>query len=198
MRVLVIRSTFVPSEKSFSDGAVDLFLKYYQTKNPEDEIIELNLNDVSAGTISMTSYNFANFCNPEDSFQYIEQLKSVDKVIFATPMTNFNVSAVAKNYLDHIAVPDHTFSYKNSPNGEAKGMLTHLKVQIITSQGAPLGWYPWGNHTRLLSGIWQYLGAQVSEPILIAGTKVGEATTLGRDGYLATFKTMIQMAAEKF
>ncbi|MGY6172122.1 FMN-dependent NADH-azoreductase [Candidatus Mycoplasma pogonae] len=198
MRVLVIRSTFMPREKSFSDGAVDLFLKYYQTKNPGDEIIELNLNDVSAGTISMNSHNFGTYFNEEDSFKYIEQLKSVDKVIFATPMTNFNVSAVAKNYLDHIAVADKTFSYKYSKKGDAIGLLTNLKVQIITSQGAPLGWYPWGNHTEFLRGMWNFLGTNVVEPILIAGTKVGEAMTLGRDGYLATFEATLKKAAEEF
>lgn len=56
-------------------------------------------------------------------------------------MTNFAPAPVLRNFIDHIMVADHTFSYKYSKKGEAIGLVTNLKTQIITVQGAPYGWY---------------------------------------------------------
>lgn len=58
-----------------------------------------------------------------------------------SPMTNFAPAPVLRNFIDHIMVADHTFSYKYSKKGEAIGLVTNLKTQIITVQGAPYGWY---------------------------------------------------------
>lgn len=174
-KVLVIISSMIDENSSFSVALTKRFVKHYQESHLEDEISYLNLNDVAMASKTITTHNFKTFFNEEDSDKYIEQLKSVDKLIFSTPMTNFNVTSMTKNYLDHILVADKTFSYKYTKQGDAVGLLTNLKVQILATQGAPFGWYLWGNHANYLEGTWKFAGATVAPSILVCGTKVKEA-----------------------
>lgn len=140
-KVLVIRSSMISKELSYSESLVSRFIKYYRQFHPTDTIIELDLNQIAMASVTITQNNFASYFNEKDSDYYINQLKSVNKVVYTTPMTNFNVTGMTKNYLDHILVPGKTFDYKYTKNGEARGLLSHLKVQILATQGAPYGWY---------------------------------------------------------
>ncbi|UVD81818.1 FMN-dependent NADH-azoreductase [Mycoplasma iguanae] len=198
MKVLVIKSSMTEKTGSFSSLLSDRFMKHYLELHPEAEVTYLDLNEESAGIKSLTTNNFKEFWNPEDADKYINQLKSVDRVVMSTPMTNFHYPATTKNYIDHICVADKTFSYKYSKKGDAIGLLTNLKVQLLTSQGAPLGWYPWGDHTENLRGIWNFLGAQVAKPFILAGTKVAPATELSKEAYLDSFDAEIKALAAEF
>lgn len=171
-KVLVISGTATPEEKSYSIALTNKFLEAYKALNPQDEIIKLDLNNEAMASKTLSRSNMGDYWNEADAMKYINQLKEVQKVIIASPMNNFAVSGLVKNYLDHILLANQTFSYKYSKKGDAKGLLDHLKVQILTTQGAPLGWYPFGDHTAFLKGTWEFVGAHVNEPILLAGTKV--------------------------
>lgn len=173
-KILVIRTSMVDKKISISNEMVDKFIEIYKTIKPNDTFIELDLNNEPMAQISLNRNNAATFFNQNDSDKYIEMLKVVDKVIFSCPMTNFNICATAKNYLDHILVANKTFSYKYSKKGDAIGLLPHLSVQLLTTQGAPFGWYTWGNHTENLKGTWEFMGAKVVKPVLIAGNKIAE------------------------
>lgn len=175
-KLLAIRTSMkIGSERgSASAYALDIFLKKYQEAHPDDEIINLDLNDLPMAQKTLNSHNFKNFFNAEDTDKYVEQLKNVDKIVLSTPMTNFNYPAVLKNYLDHILVARKTFIYKYDGLGTSEGLLKHLTVQLITTQGAHLGWYPFGNHTEMLRGTWDFVGAKVAKPIIIPGTNAPE------------------------
>ncbi|WDA54416.1 MULTISPECIES: FMN-dependent NADH-azoreductase [unclassified Spiroplasma] len=217
-KVLVIRSSMIKKELSYSESLVSRFVKYYREFHPEDSIIELDLNQIPMASITITQKNFTSYFNEKDSDYYINQLKNVNKVIYTTPMTNFNVTSMTKNYLDHILVAGKTFDYKYTKQGEARGLLPHLKVQILATQGAPYGWYLWGNHATYLKGTWEFVGAKVVEPILICGTKVqelhqndanlligskilakgGGLPALGPEKTMDKFEQYIKEAAKKF
>lgn len=217
-KVLVINSSMIDEKASFSAALTKTFVKFYQEANPKDEIIHLNLNDLPMASITLTTRNFNNFFNQEDSDKYIDQLKSVNKLIFVTPMTNFNVTSMTKNYLDHVLVANKTFSYKYSKQGDAVGLLTKLKVQILATQGAPYGWYLWGNHAKYLEETWKFTGATVVPSILVCGTKVKEPhdndvklvigtqslekgdslVDLGPEKTMKKFEKYIKEAAKKF
>lgn len=194
MKVLVIRGTMMQVNASTSCKLTNKFLDLYKQKNPNAEIIEMDLNKEEAGMHSMTSDNMKEFFLTSD--KYIDLLKSVDKVIMSCPMTNFNYPAVVKNFIDHICVADKTFSYKYSKNGGSVGLLTNLKVQILTTQGAPMGWYPFGNHTETLKGTWEFLGAQVNPTFVLAGTKVKPAIDMTSEEYINTFSDELKKLAE--
>lgn len=196
-KVLVLKSSMLPDADSFSTHLLNKFLEYYKAKNPTDVVEIIDLNNLPMAAKTMTSANLAVYWNDADSDKYIEQLKSVDKVVISSPMTNFGIPATLKNYIDHISVANKTFSYKYSKKGEAKGLLGNLKVQILTTQGAPFGWYQWGNHTENLRGIWDFLGANVVEPLLLAGTKVTYANKKPEDA-INDYNARIKWAAEEF
>ncbi|MBN0970663.1 FMN-dependent NADH-azoreductase [Mycoplasma phocoeninasale] len=170
-KIIVIYGSPIEEENSISTMLTKRYVEEYQKTHPEDEFQEINLNDLHMSTSLLTSKNRGIFFNKDDSDYYIELLKGVDKVIMNSPMINFNVPATVKTFFDRIAVADKTFSYKYSKKGDAIGLLDNLKVQIIATQGAPLGWYPWASHVNYLEGIWKFLGAEVSETILLAGVK---------------------------
>ncbi len=197
-KVLVIYGTVSPREKSYSKALAARFIKHYQTLNAEDEIIHLDLNNTAMALKTLTRDNFDSYFNAEDTDVYINQLKEVQKVIIVCPMNNFNVSGLMKNYLDHVLVANKTFSYKYSKKGDAIGLLPHLKVQILTTQGAPFEWYPWGNHTEYLKGTWEFVGATVNKPILVAGTKVPPTSALALDELIDQYDEEIQKVVKTF
>ncbi|WP_339020286.1 FMN-dependent NADH-azoreductase [Spiroplasma endosymbiont of Atherix ibis] len=197
-KVLVITGTVSPVEKSFSLALTNRFIKEYKTLNPNDEIINLDLNKEEMAHKTLSRENFGVYFNENDALKYINQLKEVDKIVISSPMNNFNVSGLIKNYLDHILLADQTFSYKYVKKGDAKGLLEHLTVQILTTQGAPFGWYLWGNHTEFLKGTWEFVGATVKEPILFAGTKIAPISTTNHDEAIDTIADQIIKAAKNF
>lgn len=197
-KTLVIKSSMLEKNISFSNELIDRFVKYYKEFNPNEEIIEIDLNDLPMAQITLNRNNMKTFFNENDSDKYINQLKEVNKVILSCPMTNFNMCATTKNYLDHILVANKTFSYKYSKKGEAKGLLDHLQVQLLTTQGAPLGWYTWGDHTKMLKGTFEFVGAKVFEPIIVDGTKIPENANKTPKDRIDEFDVVIKQRAKEF
>lgn len=197
-KTLVIRASMIEKSASYSDALTNRFVKYFKEASPSEEIIEMDLNDLPMAQITLNRSNMKTFFNENDSDKYINQLKEINKIIFACPMTNFNICATAKNYLDHILVANKTFSYKYSKKGDAIGLLPHLKVQILTTQGAPLGWYPWGNHSENLKGTWEFVGAKVTTPIIVDGTKIPENASKSPEQRIDEFDAQIKKGAQEF
>ncbi|WP_127943075.1 MULTISPECIES: FMN-dependent NADH-azoreductase [unclassified Mycoplasma] len=197
-KILVITASVMPLEKSYSDELAHRFVKHYQKHYPQDKITWLDLNTVKMAEKTMTRANFGQFFNQTDSGDYINQLKQVNKVVFACPMMNFAISTMAKNYLDHILLAGQTFSYKYTKKGDAIGLLDHLKVQILTTQGAPLGWYPWGDLVAYLKGTWEFVGAKVSQPLTVAGTKVPPTNELTPAQLIDQYDQQIEKLALQF
>lgn len=198
-KVLVINGSITPLEKSYSWALAKIFLEHYQKQNPQDKIIHLNLNQTPMAQINLNEENFSHFFNSQDSDHYINQLKDVNKVVFLSPMYNFAVSSLLKNFLDHVLVADKTFSYKYAKKKGSIGLLKHLKIQIIASQGAPKGWYPFGNHVAYLEGAARFIGAKVNRPsILLAGTKSDPLNKLTPSEAAKTIEQQIKKAATTF
>ncbi|AKX34038.1 azoreductase [Spiroplasma litorale] len=197
-KVLVIYGTVSPKDKSYSIELTNRFIEEYKKVNKEDEFIYLDLNNEEMAKKTLSRENFQIYFNDEDAIKYIEQLKSVDKVIISSPMNNFNVSGLIKNYLDHVLLADHSFSYKYAKKDGSVGLLNHLKVQILTTQGAPLGWYPFGNHTEFLKGTWEFVGAKVNEPILLAGTKTEPISKMDAKSAIDTIIDKISEISKNF
>ncbi|AKU79626.1 FMN-dependent NADH-azoreductase [Spiroplasma turonicum] len=197
-KVLVISGTVSPVDKSYSLELTNQFIEEYKKNNSNDEFIYLDLNNEEMAKKTLSRDNFSSFFNENDAIKYINQLKEVNKVIISSPMNNFNVSALIKNYLDHVLLADQSFSYKYSKKDGSVGLLDHLSVQILTTQGAPLGWYPFGNHTEFLKGTWEFVGAKVNEPILFAGTKVKPTSELTPKEAINTISDKIKEVAAKF
>ncbi|WP_036464964.1 FMN-dependent NADH-azoreductase [Mycoplasmopsis sturni] len=197
-KVLFLQGSVIPNDKSYSSQVLLEFQKKYKAAHPEDQIEFVNLNDTKFASTSLTANNFATFWNDVDSDFWIQKLKDVDKVVISTQMINFGPAAVVKNFIDGIAVANKTFSYKYSKKGEAKGLLDHLSVMVIASQGAPKDWYQWGSHIQWLKGTWNFLGAKKVDSIEIYGTKVEPINQMTPQELASSLEEEIQQKAQTF
>lgn len=172
-KVLFIQTsmTGVLPRGSVSTLVLKTFYNFYKKNNPAHYLKWLNLNNVDIAQETLNDHNFFYFFkNPQNDY-YINELKNFNKLVISVPMINFNYPGVLKNFLDHILIAKKTFLYKYDGKGTSEGLVKNLKVQIITTQGAHLGWYLFANHTQNLIGTFKFMGCKLTEPLIIAGTK---------------------------
>lgn len=193
--VLVIKASVTENSPrgSYSTAINDKFIEHYKKENPQDKIVELNLNQENI--TSLNSQNFAKFYEDGFSDKYIEQLKSVDKVVISTLKTNFSHPAILQNYIDKISIARRTFTYVD---GNPVGLLNHLKVQLITTQGGPNFNNPFVDHTKRLAEIFAFLGMEVTEPIAVFGTNIPNYSEMSPKEVVAELDEVIKKAAKKF
>ncbi|MCK8461503.1 FMN-dependent NADH-azoreductase [Mycoplasma capricolum subsp. capricolum] len=197
-KVLVLKTTAQADEVSNSVALTNRFLEEYKKFNPNDEIIIVDLNKDEVGTSILTSETFPTFYQQEVTKKYINLLKSVDKLVIACPMYNFSTPVTLKSFIDHVSVANETFSYKYSKKGDAIGLITNLKAQILGVQGAPLGWYPWGQHTQYVEGAMRFLGIEFNKTVLLAGVKVAPLLELTPAQRVETIIDEVIEAAKTF
>ncbi|UZK64267.1 FMN-dependent NADH-azoreductase [Mycoplasma mycoides subsp. capri] len=197
-KVLVLKTTAQADEVSNSVALTNRFLEEYKKFNPDDEIIIVDLNKDEVGTSILTSETFSTFYQQEVTKKYINLLKSVDKLVIACPMYNFSTPVTLKSFIDHVSVANETFSYKYSKKGDAIGLITNLKAQILGVQGAPLGWYPWGQHTQYVEGAMRFLGIDFNKTVLLAGVKVAPLLQLTPEQRVETIIDEVIEAARTF
>ncbi|MBW0594503.1 FMN-dependent NADH-azoreductase [Mycoplasmopsis anatis] len=196
MKVLVLKGHLVADANSFSNKVVDYLIDKVQSKYIDSEIEVINLADTKLSEVFLTQKSFTTYYSDVESSKWIAKMKEVDKVIISVPMINFGPSIIVKNFIDAISVADQTFSYKYSKKGDAIGLLTNIDVTIIASQGAPEGWYLWGNHLSWLEGTFKFLGAKKVQSLLISGTKVNLAKSLNNGELIDEYSKRIDSLVE--
>ena len=179
-KILVIQSSISP-QNSITNKAVDVFLQNYKIINPNDQIDILNLNTNEDILKPLTSENLTNFFDDKSDI-LIEQLKSADKIIISAGMVNFNIPTSLKSYFDNVLQANKTFQYKYKGNGESVGLLNpDVKVQLILSQGAFLGWYPFALFDKYLEGLLNFIGLKNINTIIYDGTRTNDKSTLSSE-----------------
>lgn len=196
MKVLVLKGHLVADANSFSNKVADYLIDKVQSKYIDSEIEVINLADTKLSEVFLTQKSFTTYYSDVESSKWIAKMKEVDKVIISVPMINFGPSIIVKNFIDAISVADQTFSYKYSKKGDAIGLLTNIDVTIIASQGAPEGWYLWGNHLSWLEGTFKFLGAKKVQSLLISGTKVNLAKSLNNGELIDEYSKRIDSLVE--
>lgn len=96
-------------------------------KFPNDEFIKANYTTEVNRTAEMKSILAS-------SDILIDELLDADKIIIASPMYNFSISATLKAYIDNIVRVGRTFALDET--GAMKGLLVGKKALVITSRGA--------------------------------------------------------------
>ncbi|MEE3928072.1 FMN-dependent NADH-azoreductase [Mycoplasmopsis ciconiae] len=199
-KVLFLHGNVMADDKSISNQLEKRFLELYALKHPSAEIEVIDLDQTKLAEVFLTKETLKDmkYYKEVDSDFWIEKLKQVNSVVISCPMINFGPSAIVKNFIDAICVANKTFSYKYSKKGDAIGLLDHLKVMILTTQGAPADWYPWGSHVKWLEGTWKFLGAQKVESILIGGTKLADVSSLSASEIVKLHDAEIEDKVAKF
>jgi FMN-dependent NADH-azoreductase len=68
----------------------------------------------------------------QEIVDHIERFQSADGYLLSTPMWNFNIPYVLKQYIDIIVQPKYLFRY--TPSG-VEGLVKNKKMLVITSRG---------------------------------------------------------------
>ncbi len=180
-KILVIKSSISTTQNSISDRAVDIFIENYKISNPDHIIEVLNLNKESEILKPLTSETLNEFFD-DKADQLIEQLKSADKIVITAGMVNFNIPTSLKSYFDNVLQANKTFKYKYKGNGESFGLLNpEVKAQLILSQGAVVGWYPYALFDKYLEGLLNFIGIKQINTIIYDGTKTDAKSGLKAD-----------------
>lgn len=69
--------------------------------------------------------------------QHIERFKTADLILISTPMWNFSIPYMLKQYIDLIVQPRQLFQYQK--DGTVEGLVKGKKMIIITSRGGQYG-----------------------------------------------------------
>ncbi|VEU60623.1 FMN-dependent NADH-azoreductase [Mycoplasmopsis bovigenitalium] len=160
------------NKDSLSEKLNNEVVKLLMKKFPNSTLNQLNTSNSEFQHTSLNANNFSEFFTETNSDHWIDILKETNVLVISSPMVNFNYSAGIKNFIDSVAVANKTFSYKYSKKNGSIGLLDNLKVIILGTQGAPEGWYPFGNFIENLRGIFDFFGANQIETLLVAGNKV--------------------------
>ena len=130
-------------EKSWTGIASKRFFDVYKSRNPHHSIREINLWDKDllqydlshvASKMRMVSgeEKASDRRNLEPVEKMIKTLFSADKLVVSSPMWNYSVPYVLKQYIDCVVQPGLTF--KETEDGP-KGMLAGRPLLLITSSG---------------------------------------------------------------
>ena len=180
--------------RSHSIAVAGAFVKSYHEKNPDDEIVTIDLFkadllpfDGLAVQAKYTILHGQKHSQEElDAWKAVEavidEFKSGDKYVMAVPMWNFGIPYRLKHYIDIIVQPGYTFSY--TPEEGYKGLVTGKPIFITYARGSE---YPPGTdyeafdlQKRYLEMILGFMGftdirSIAVEPTLMGGPDVAKA-----------------------
>lgn len=200
-KVLVLNAHVTPNEISRSLAMGELFIEKYKKLNPKDEIITMDLNKEEMAKITLSQETIGTFWSQETSKKYINQLKAVDKLLIVTPMINWGVSPLLKNYIDHVSLANETFSYEKSTSAQGfpAGLLTNLTVQLIATKGSPVEWYSdIMNIGNYINGIFTVFESKTKPALVFGAMDMGAYTGKTTKEVALTFENELEKAAKNF
>lgn len=183
-KVLYITAHPHDDTQSYSMAVGKAFIDTYKEKNPEHEVLHLDLYkediphidaDVFSGWGKLRAKGFEELSAEEKAkvgrlSELVEQFVAFDKYVFVTPFWNFSYPPVMKAYLDSVSLSGKTFKY--SEQGQPIGLLTDKKALHIQARG---GFYSDGPAASLEMGhrhlqvMMQFFGVPSFEGLFVEG-----------------------------
>ena len=150
-KVLYIKANVKPEGMSRTYKVADYFLDAYKKKNPEDEIITLDLYKEKIRFLELEDFGAIFGPKNEESrnhpiLKYAYQFAEADKYLVAAPMWNKSIPAILKAYIDYIGVAGITFKYTETGS---VGLCAGKKAVYIAARG---GGYSEGDSAELEMG----------------------------------------------
>lgn len=136
-KVLYIKADAKSEGESRTVKIADNFMASYKQKNPEDEIIELDLYESGiqflpkGKVMEMRGAGTNGMDNPLLKFAY--EFAGADKYVIAEPIWNLGIPAILKAYIDSVAIGGVTFRY--TEKGPVGLCLNKKAINIITRGG---------------------------------------------------------------
>lgn len=131
-------------EESRTLQVSEIFLEAFKQRHPECAIEELNLFKEELPPLTLKRVNgkyillggkdlFGKFKEAwQEIIIHIERFLSADAYLISTPMWNFSIPYVLKQYIDIIVQPKYLFRYTEKG---VEGLVKDKKMIVITSRG---------------------------------------------------------------
>lgn len=122
-----------------------VFLEAFQKEHPGWLIDELDLSRETLPSLSQKAVSgkyvllagkdlFGSLKETwEEVLQHIDRFKTADFYLISTPMWNFSIPYMLKQYIDLIVQPKYLFQY--TERGKVEGLVQGKKMVVITSRG---------------------------------------------------------------
>lgn len=173
-KVLYIKANIKNDGESRTFKVSDNFVEEYKKRNPEDEIIELDLYKENIDFLRPE--DLGKIFGPKDEesknnpiLKYAYQFAEADKYIVAAPMWNLSMPAILKAYIDYVSVTGITFKY--TAEGPV-GLLNNKKAVHIVARGGEYANAPYEMGDRYLKTIFAFFGVTDMETIAIENVDV--------------------------
>jgi len=187
-KVLYIKAS-PRTERSHSMAVANAFIEAYKAKNPNDEVIEIDLFSKDLipydGLAVQAKYTIMHGKKHSDeeaqAWKAVEktigEFKSADKYVFAIPMWNFNIPYRLKQYLDIIVQPGYTFTVTDKGY---EGLVTGKKAFVAYASGGAYegtDYKPFDFERPYMTAILGFMGitdvkTTIVEPTLQGGPEV--------------------------
>ncbi|MCM3629462.1 NAD(P)H-dependent oxidoreductase [Paenibacillus glycanilyticus] len=188
----------VNSTSSFSLNVLDYFMKMYKEQHPNDEVIEqINLYEDDVPAVDKTvlsawgkQRNGEALTNEEQEVtdrmnKVLQQFKSANKYVIASPLHNFNVPSKLKDYMDNILIARETFKY--TENGSVGLLKDGRSMLVIQGSGAIYtnnDWYTEVEYSnKYLKSMFNFIGIEDYEIIRVQGTAVLDKDAILQKAY---------------
>lgn len=190
-KVLAIIANPKREEQAYSLKVANYFLDEYKKKNPEDEIIKVDVYEEDLPFIDgdvfeawgklSTGVEFSSLSADEQAKvgnlnRLLEQHIEADKYVFVSPLWNFSIPPKLKAYIDAITIAGKTFAYTEAG---PVGLLKDKKAVHIQASGGvfsegPASAMDFGH--RYVKALNAFLGVEDMEALLIEGTAIPDKT----------------------
>jgi FMN-dependent NADH-azoreductase len=132
-------------EESRTLKVSEAFLESFREKNPHYVIDELNLSKEKLPSLSMKRVDgkylllggkdlYGDFKDAwEEVLLAIQRFLSADVYLISSPMWNFHIPYMLKQYIDLIVQPKYLFRY--TEQGTVEGLAKNKKMLIVTTRG---------------------------------------------------------------
>lgn len=173
-KLLYIKANIKSEGESRTFKVSDNFIEEYKKKNPEDEVIVLDLYKENIDFLR--AEDLGKIFGPKDEeskknpiLKYAYQFAEADKYVIASPMWNLSIPAILKAYIDYVSVTGITFKY--TAEGPV-GLLQGKKAVHIVSRGGEYANAPYEMGDRYLRTILGFFGISEIETIAVENVDV--------------------------
>ncbi|MDR6124377.1 MULTISPECIES: FMN-dependent NADH-azoreductase [Bacillaceae] len=183
-QVLYITAHPHDESQSYSMAVGKAFIDSYKEKNPNDEVVHVDLYseniphidaDVFSGWGKLRSGQAFDELSSEEKAkvsrlnELSDQFIAADKYVFVTPLWNFSFPPVMKAYLDSVAVAGKTFKYtEQGPVGLLPGKKAlHIQARGGIYSEGPAAQMEMGH--RYISVMMSFFGINELEGLFVEG-----------------------------
>jgi FMN-dependent NADH-azoreductase len=142
-KILSIQSS-INGERSVSKKLSASVIDHLKTTYPGSELYTRDLSDQPVPHLEAAQFIATRTPHPDRTASQLEaaayaedlvnEIFDADFIVIGVPFYNFSIPSTLKSWLDHIAIPGKTFSYKGE-DGRPAGLIKDKKVYLAIAQG---------------------------------------------------------------